>query len=330
MPAGVLVHALGPAPLLVLCLLPCFSQELSQPSVPDGATLLQTLPIDEAKRSLLEAAVRNHDYVRAERLLETEAIRNSKSQALLVSLANVLFLDGKQLNTVVVLKKAELLGPLDERSRFLLALSYISIGRKNLAIPVLEQLALSNPGRAVYPYWLSRLMYRKMDFERALSYARNAVRIDPAFAKAYDQLGLCYAGLGRIGDAIAAYRSAIRLNDQQSLHSPWPSMNLGTLYLRMERLSEAEDMLRKSKAVEPSFPVAHFRLGQVLEKEGRINEAIQELTEASRLDPTYPEPHYALARILRRQNNTKSADEQLALFKNLRDADKQKGITRPD
>jgi tetratricopeptide (TPR) repeat protein len=323
--------ALPLAALLVICTAGSTGQDLNQSFSAEGAVnRLQSLPLDSTKRSLLQSAIRGRDYARAESLLAAEAVRHPTSPSLLVFLADLLFLDGRQLNTVLVLKKAELLGPLDERSRFVLALSYISLGRKNLAIPELQQLARSNPGKAVYPYWLSRLMYRKMDLEHALSYAEQAVRLDPAFAKAYDQLGLCYAGLGRNDEAIRTYQNAIRLNEAQSLTSPWPSMNLGTLYMRLDRLKEAEITLRKSITVERRFPVSHFRLGQVLEKEGRRKEAVQELIEASRLDPTYPEPHYALARIFRRQDDHKSAAEQLSQFQKLRDADKQKGIVRPD
>lgn len=80
-------------------------------------------------RSTLEEAIGKHNYTAAENLLAAEAAKNSKSQPLLLVLADVLFLDGKQLNSALVLKKAERLGPLDERSRFLLALSYIAITR---------------------------------------------------------------------------------------------------------------------------------------------------------------------------------------------------------
>ena len=303
-------------------------QELSPPAPP--ASLLQTLPLDAQRRSTLQEAIGKRQYDAAENLLAEEATKHPDSQALLVALANVLFLDGKQLNTAVVLKKAELLGPLDERSRFLLALSYISLGKKNLAIPELEKLEQSNPSNAVYPYWLSRLTYRKTDLQQALAYARKAVSLDPAFVKAHDQLGLCYAGLGQNDAAIRAYNEAIRLNREQSLHWPWPAMNLGTLYLRLERLDEAEAALRESLAVEPRFPVAHLRLGSVLEKKDRLDEAVRELKEAATLDPTYPEPHYALVRIYKRQQDTKSAQQELMLFENLRKVDKQKGITRPD
>jgi tetratricopeptide (TPR) repeat protein len=303
-------------------------QELSLPSPP--ATTFKALPVDAATRSALVEAIGKRNYTAAEDLLAAEASKNPKSQPLLLVLANILFLDGKQLNSALVLKKAELLGPLDERSRFLLALSYIAISRKNLAIPELEKLAQSNPSNAVYPYWLSRLAYRKTDLQLAFGYAEEAVRLDPAFMKAYDQLGLCYAGLNQTEEAIRAYKEAIRLNQQQALHWPWPSMNLGTLLLRLNRLDEAEAHLRDSVGIDPRFPVAHLRLGQLLEKKERYEEAIAELGQAARLDPTYPEPHYALGRIYRKRNDVKAAETELSIFQDLRKTDKLKGITRPD
>jgi tetratricopeptide (TPR) repeat protein len=303
-------------------------QELSPVSPP--ATALETLPLDAAARATLEEAIGKRDYTTAENLLAKEAAKNPKSQPLLRVLADILFLDGKQLNSALVLKKAELLGPLDERSQFLLALSYIAINRKNLAIPELEKLAQSSPSNAVYPYWLSRLAYRKTDLQLAFRYAEKAVRLDPAFMKAYDQLGLCYAGLNQTDEAIQSYKEAIRLNQQQALRWPWPSMNLGTLLLRLERLDEAEAQLRDSISIDPRFPVAHLRLGQVLEKKARYDEAIAELEQAARLDPTYPEPHYALGRIYRKRKDFKTAERELSLFQDLRNTDKLKGITRPD
>ena len=303
-------------------------QELS-PISPPAATA-KTLPLNAQTQSTLEEAIAKRNYAAAENLLAEEATRNPKSQPLLLVLADVLFLDGKQLNSALVLKKAELLGPLDERSRFLLALSYIAMSRKNLAIPELEKLAQVNPSNAVYPYWLSRLAYRKTDLQQAVRYAEKAVRLDPAFMKAYDQLGLCYADFNRTEEAIQAYKEAIRLNQLQALRWPWPAMNLGTLLLRLDRLDEAEGHLRDSISTDPRFPVAHLRLGQLLEKKERYDEAVAELEQAASLDPTYPEPHYALGRIYRKRKNFKAAEAELSIFQDLRKTDKLKGITRPD
>lgn len=301
----------------------------SPPSFQPGPFVL-TLPLAEPTRATLLEAIGKRQYHAAEELLAEEAKKDLKSQPLLLALANVLFLDGKQLNCAVVLKKAELLGPLDERNRFLLALSYTAIGRKSLATQQLESLRQSYPANAVYPYWLSRLAYRQLDLQRALTNAQTAVRLDPKFMKAYDQLGLCYAGLNQNDEAVQAFTEAIRLNQGQALRSPWPSMNLGTLLLRAERLDEAESHLRDSLSIDSRFPTAHLRLGQVLEKKDQLDEAMAELNEAARLDPTYPEPHYALARIYRKRQNQEKVEAELRLFQELRNADKAKGITRPD
>ncbi len=302
--------------------------ELPPVDLSEGRAKLAGLP--PAKQAALQTAIQEHDYSTAEILLAEQASSHPKAIPLLLLLANVLFLDGKQLNSIVVLKKAELLSPLDDRSRYLLALSYVSIGRRNLAIPEFEKLAQANPSDANYPYWLARLMYRKMDLQKALSYAQRSIALDPSFVKAHDQLGLCYAGMGDNENAIQSYKTAILLNDKQSLRSPWPALNLGTLYFRLDRLPEAENALSQSLAAEPKFPAAHFRLGQVLEKEGQTERAIQELQKSAELDPTYPEPHYALARIYRMQSNVNAAERELSLFAKLREIDNQKGIVRPD
>ena len=307
------------------------AQDLQPPSAPALTPhLLQSLSIDPARRSAIQSAIGKRDYAAAEDLLAEEAKRDTKSQPVLLVLANVLFLDGKHLNCAVVLKKAEKLAPLDERNRFLLALSYVTIGKPNWAREELEALAQSSPSNAAYPYWLARLAYRKMDMHSAVAHAQKAVRLDPAFMKAYDQLGLCYEALGDRDNAIGAFQQAVALNAQLRLASPWPSMNLGVLLLRMGRLNDAETRLRDSVTIDPRFPAAHYRLGQVLEKKELYDEAIIELEQAASLDPTYPDPHYALGRIYRRRKDLKAAEKELSIFQDLRKADKLKGITRPD
>jgi len=317
--------------LALLLAVTAWGQGVDLPSPgPATTNFLQTLQIDPERRLLLVQKVAAKDYAAAEDLLAEEARRDPKSQAILVVLANVLFLDGRHLNCIVVLKKAEKLAPLDEKNRLLLALSYVTIGRRNLARPEFDKLAEANPANALYPYWLGRLAYRKMDLTSAIAHAKKAIALDPLFMKAYDQLGLYYQAAGNWDEAIAAFREAIRLNAQAAAPSPWAPFNMGLLMMRMEKLEEAEAQFRASLKITEAFPPAHYRLGQTLEKQGRIDHARAELERAIALDPTYPDPHYALARIYRRSGDTKSAASELKLFQNLREADKRNGTIRPE
>jgi tetratricopeptide (TPR) repeat protein len=100
--------------------------------------------------------------------------------------------------------------------------------------------------------------------------------------------------------------------------------------LRSGRLDEAEARLRESVEIDRRFSVAYYRLGQVLEKKERYEEAITEMERAATLDPTYPDPHYALSRIHRRRQDVKAAQRELRIFQDLRNADKLRGITRPN
>ena len=55
------------------------------------------------------------------------------------------FLRGRPLNAAVALKKAEAIGPLDERSRFTLVMAYVALGRRDWARPELAKLVEAAP-----------------------------------------------------------------------------------------------------------------------------------------------------------------------------------------
>lgn len=185
-------------------------QEAPPPAL--DPSLVQALPIDPAHRSALQSALDRRDYKAAESLLVSEAQRSAKSKPLLTFLGSVAFLGGDYLNAAIALKKAEALSPLNNRDQFTLAMACLLLERDDWARPELEKLAHSGEKNPLYPYWLSRLDYNDMNFESALANARSAIEIDPAFMKAYDNLGLVYEALGKSDEAIQAYRQAIALS----------------------------------------------------------------------------------------------------------------------
>jgi len=286
---------------------------------------LEPAGLDAEGRARLEAALRAGAYDQAEALLLEAVERAPQSPALLRLLGGVLFVRGNHLSAAVALKKAEALAPLDERSRFTLVMSYVVLGHRDWARPELQKLAAAAPRTALYAYWTARLDYDDGQYAPAVQGFLRAIDLDPGYMKAHDNLGLCYEALGQYEAAIRSYEEAIRLNRAQGSRSPWPPLNLGLLYMRRDRLDEAERLFRESLEGDPRFAQGHYQLGVVLEKKGRPAEAVQELEQATGLDPSYPEPQYALARLYRRSGDAEKADRALAAFQKLKKEKSQAG-----
>lgn len=271
----------------------------------------------------LETALNQRDYERAETILVQEAESDPKSlrsSKLLANAAGIFFLDGKYMNAVIAWKKADAIAPLDEPSRFTLAMAYVKLNRRDWARPELEKLAAVQPRNPLYIYWLGRLDYDGRDYAAATDRLQRVIELDPKMMRAYDSLGLCYDYLGKFEEAVKVYGHAVELNKLQPKPSPWPHLDLAVSLISLNRLSEAEKNLREAIGYDPKLPQAHYQLGRVLEMEGQYQAAVQSLAQAVTLDPAYPEPHYLLGRIYHRLGNEPLSKEEIDLFQQLKKA----------
>ena len=266
----------------------------------------------------IQLAIRAGAYDEAERLLLQEAQAQPKSLEVLRLLAGVSLAQNHPLNAAIALKKAEAIAPLDERSRFRLVMAYVALGHRDWARPELAKLLAAAPRNAVYAYWTARLLFDEGQFATAAEGFLHAIELDPAFMKAHDHLGLCYDALGRFEEAQRSFEEAIRLDREQKTGSPWPSLNLGLMLSRLDRLDAAEARFREAVATAPRFALGHYHLGVTLEKSDRVKDAVSELEEAGRLDPASAEAQYALARVYRRVGQPEKADAALRRFEVLK------------
>jgi tetratricopeptide (TPR) repeat protein len=275
-------------------------------------------PLDPARRAEVEKAFVARDYKRAETILIEEIDRNPKSAELLTLAAGIFFLDGDYLNSAIAYQKAEAVSPLDERSRFTLAMAYIKLNRSDWARTELEKLAAAMPQSPLYLYWLARLDYDAQRYNEAIAKLLKVIELDPKMMRAYDNLGLCYDFLGQFDEAIGYYRKAIGLNRLQAQPSPWPHLNLAVVLMARGNPVEAEGLLREAMRYDPKLPQAHYQLGALLEKRGNYSDAIRSLKKAADIDPTYPEPHYTLSRIYQKLGDKAKAQESVEQFQKLK------------
>jgi tetratricopeptide (TPR) repeat protein len=288
---------------------------------------LADLQLSNAKLLELETALNQGDYKRAETILVHEVESDPKSvraSKVLVTAAGVFFLDGQYLNAVIAWKKAEAIAPLDERSRFTLAMAYVRLNRRDWARLELEKLSTAQPRNPLYIYWLGRLDYDTRNYSSAIDNLHRVIELDPKMMRAYDTLGLCYDYLGKFDEAVKVYDRAVELNRIQPKPSPWPHLDLAVSLISLNRLSEAEKNLREAIGYDSRLPQAHYQLGRVLEMQGQYEASAQSLSQAAILDPAYPEPHYLLGRIYHRLGNEPLSKAEIDLFQQLKRAnDKQ-------
>src|SRR6267378_3658810 len=284
---------------------------------------LADLQLDAKLQEEFERAMGRHDYGSAEMILVSEAERDPKSVrgAKLLSVAGgVFFLDGKYVNSAIAWKKADAIAPLDERSRFTLAMAYIKLNRRNWAGAELEKLVVSAPDKPLYLYWLARLDYDAQSYTTAVARLQKVIEMDPKMMRAYDTLGLCYEYLGKPEDAINNYNQAVGLNRLQPKPSPWPLVDLAVSLIGVNRLEDAKKNLDEALRYDAKFPHAQYQLGRVLEMQGNFDGALDALTKASQFDPEYPEPHLALGRLYHRLGDRQRAEGEIARFQQLKKA----------
>lgn len=295
--------------------IPVIGGEQRTLSIPDQ---LKQLPLPPAEKEKALRAFAAHDVTTVERILVQAIEGDPKSSDLLLVAARLFFFDKNPANAAIAFKKAEKLKPLTPPDRFTLAMAYVGIGKGEWARPELARLAAESPRSPLYPYWLARVDYDQRNYAAAAERLRGVVQTSPTYTKAWDVLGLSLEGDGKLDEATASYKEAVRLNREQKPQSAWPPLNLGTLLTRMERLKEGEEMLREAIGLEPKLGEARYRLGLNLHKQNKDDDAVVELQRAIDLDHNAPEPLYLLSQIYRARGDAKAADDALARFKELK------------
>jgi DNA-binding winged helix-turn-helix (wHTH) protein/TolB-like protein/Tfp pilus assembly protein PilF len=116
---------------------------------------------------------------------------------------------------------------------------------------------------------------------------RRALDANPGYAMAHSWNGQDFAARHRIPEAL----KETELAQQEDPLSLIVSCNAGLVLLVAGQQDQAVDILSKALEIDPNFPRAHFRLGNVYEQGGMPDKAIAEFEEAVRLsgDDSYYE-----------------------------------------
>jgi tetratricopeptide (TPR) repeat protein len=162
-------------------------------------------------------------------------------------------------------------------------------------------------------FWLNEnlaLFFIKMQPpqpEEAVRFATVAVALRPGSPGAHNTLGGALHDIGRLNDAIAAFKQAIALDPKYAM----AHHNLGYALTAKDRLDEAIAAYQQAIANDPKFVSAHYNLGNALVSKDRVDEAVVAYQKAVALNPKHAWAHNSLGNALAAK---KRWDEAIAAY----------------
>lgn len=115
----------------------------------------------------------------------------------------------------------------------------------------------------------------------AIALLERAVRIDPAHAIAWFNLGYLQQELGEDENALHSFERAIALDEKLDLAWYGKALSL----MRLGRVDEAIGPLKKNTELQPMSPYGYYQLAHAWSKLGKPERSIATIRQLSRFEP---------------------------------------------
>jgi tetratricopeptide (TPR) repeat protein len=160
-----------------------------------------------------------------------------------------------------------------------------------------------NPDCWMAHYNLGHDMQDRGEFEEAMSYYSEAMRIQPDNPDPHNNMGNVLLSQGRFEEAISHLSEALRLKpDFAEAH-----YNLGNALMEQGKVNEAIAHFSESIRIEPDNAMAHNNIANALTSQGRVNQAIAHYDEALRIKPRFIDAHINKGIVLKREGRLEEA-----------------------
>lgn len=100
---------------------------------------------------------------------------------------------------------------------------------------------------------------KKENYKDALKNYEKAVKIDPEFAFAWDNIGLCQRKLGNYDLALSAYNKSVEIDPKGLM----PLLNIAVVYQYKKEYTKAIEAYQKVTAIEKNDPEIYYGIGQI-------------------------------------------------------------------
>jgi len=194
----------------------------------------------------------------------------------------------------------------------------MTANRFDIATACLRRAVEIEPDSAANQFLLGFALYVENDFVRALEPLERAAGLKPGDARTEFYLALTSEGLGRSGDAIAAYERALKLEKANSSQLADVLVAYARLLFTLGRFDESERLIDRALAVERDSRDAQYEKGRLRLERRDYAAAIKHGKKAMELPgvgATERQIHYLLARAYKQTGQTELAEIHLAKFR---------------
>jgi tetratricopeptide (TPR) repeat protein len=162
--------------------------------------------------------------------------------------------------------------------------------------------------------------------EEALEALQQALDLFPGWAIAEANLGLAFQRCGQMDDAIACYEKSVLKNRKQ----PSVFLALGDAYAAVGKIDKALDSYDNAIGLAPKYDMAYYRIGMLQARRNNIDEAEVALLKAVELEPDNVEAVAVLGAISARKGNLNMARDYFSQVMELEKvpAPAQRGMNR--
>jgi|TARA_B110000444_G_scaffold260575_1_gene308105 tetratricopeptide (TPR) repeat protein len=141
------------------------------------------------------------------------------------------------------------------------------------------------------------------DFEKAKHQYILAIKLNPIYAEAYNNLASTFQSLGDYKKAIKNYLEAIENNSEfyDALR------NLGEIYILTKQFNLAEESFEKAEQIRPLSAEIYNKLGNNFFRIGKYDKAEKNYKKSFKVEPKNPEPLYNLGILSEKLNKLKKS-----------------------
>jgi tetratricopeptide (TPR) repeat protein len=212
--------------------------------------------------------------------------------ARLLALATKLLGVGRPADAIEPLREAALLQPSNPIIQHDLGLACLEVGRIPDAIAALQRAVASNPRYADAYFRLGVALEKLGNIGGAIVAYDRATEFLPSLTEAWFRAGALVYTLGHRDEAIGCFRRAAATGGKTS----FGRLGKARALLTEDRNQEAEQVLRRTLALDPKNAMAHDLLGNLLSEFGHFDEARECFQRAIAIAPLLAGCYYDLVR----------------------------------